>query len=129
MGKRGRTSKRKQWKPRIPKKSTHHERRSQEYQDREEVERHKANRISNAIIACAVWTVANFVMAAYGVLPWPWMAFLATQWAILGVLSVLYYFILMWNSRVPVYRETYWMMRVYGLGAGFVAGAATFNAL
>jgi len=128
MGKRGRSSKRKQWKPRIPKKSTHHERRSQEYQDREVVERRKANRISNAIIVCAVWTVANFIMAAYGVLPWPWMFFLATQWTILGIIYVLSYFLLIWNSRIPVYRETYWMLYIYVPATSIVTGAATFNA-
>ena len=73
----------------------------------------RANRIANLVIVAAVFTVANIFAGAYGRLPYDYFYFVLVQYSIYLAFGILLYFIYVWNSRVPVYREVFWMIVIY----------------
>ncbi len=84
----------------------------------------RAALISYLVIVAAVFTVANNLAKAYGVLPYDYYSYYIVQWAIIGFFAALLYFIYVWNSRQPVYREAFWMVVIYTFVASWLLSAA-----
>ena len=72
------------------------------------------------VIAAAVFTATNQVAHAYGKLPYDYFFYQLAQWMILSAFGIIGYFIYVWNSRVPVYREVFWMLVVYCLISSWI---------
>lgn len=112
MGKRGRAKKRQ--------RKSALERRAERFKGQDEVHRQRANRIELSLIPAAIWSVANLVAHARGALPYPYMTFFYSQWAIYAAYGFVGYYVFWQNRKHPVYREAYWMIFIYCLVVGLV---------
>lgn len=108
MGKRGKRSSKGSKKD----KRSYLKRRADHKENRQEHKR-RADRISYIVLLAAAFTMANVVMAVYGVLPYPYGYFMFAQLFICIVMGYLTYVVMRWNHKMPVYRETFWMLALY----------------
>jgi len=112
MGKRGR--------PKRHHRESALERRANGFRKQDEVHKHRADIIELSLIPAAIWSVANLVAHARGVLPYSYMTFFYTQWAIYAAYGLVGYYVFRSNRRHPVYNEAYWMIFLYSLAVSLV---------
>ena len=112
MGKRGR--------PKRHHRESALERRADGFRKQDEIHKHRADIIELSLFPAAIWSVANLVAHARGVLPYPFMTYIYTQYAIYACYGLVGYYVFWHNRKHPVYREAYWMIFIYCLVVGLV---------